>query len=576
MSDGPVSIEPSKQMVDSIAPKLSSPLAPPALDTSRPPQPNLEQIIANDTEERLLTELELNPESDPEKIRARREELRKEVRERYAGQKGDEGGEEEKPDYPSPATGTKAKPLAESTHTQTGTLPKSEPTEQEKTIEEKQAEYRKHWGQGDDSALGHLLGIDWSQMTIPDEKKTAIKAVQAQYNTLNQAIKEARARSENGIYYIRDPHTGKETPFIQTEEMVKTVLTAEDILAADTTDKDRAKTASENAAILRESLTDEGYFKARTASEIALEKEAKERERRENTEIEIAERVLLTLVGPDIGDLEKAKSHANPRIARIAQLIYYSKRDGATDIQRKSAYTALHYELKSFRSNTSTPETQELAQFDGIYSQEMGQIKKAVRDILQVAGYKEADLLHFDAIPEEQLLGHLSLASACEGKLINDAKGQPQLPLDAQITLNNLVNTSQLDAFAPHFILALAHNSAASGILQARFGILREDMKNSKKTIRTIAHFVSLDMEKNPRIQDIITQKKTEGIIPAEASTQDIEDALYTHTIESFENFKKVFKIPTWILILAGLGAMFAQPIGELMKTGEPESEQRR
>lgn len=304
--------------------------------------------------------------------------------------------------------------------------------------------------------------------------------------------------------------------------------------------------------------------------------ETKNATEREQLEIEVAERVLLTLVGPDIGDLEKAKSHANPRIARIAQLIYYSKRDGANDIQRKSAYMALHYELKSFRINTFTPETQELAQFDGVYSQEMSQFQGTIRNILQALGYQEPELLQFDTIPDEQLIGHLSLASACEGKLPSDKNGQPQLPPDAQNDLDALVRTGQLNALAPKFILALARTNQASGILQDRFGISAKDMKHPETVFRSIANFVVTDMEANPRIQNIITQMKADGKILAEATTQDIENALYTHANESFENFKKVFKIPTWMLIIAGLGAMFAQPIGELMKTGEPEPEQRR
>lgn len=317
-----------------------------------PPQPSLDldKIVAQEVEEGVLAEIKLKglPNVNEAELRAR---LEKEARDKYA--KPEENENTPKTVKPPTTSETKDKPPAQSS-SPTNNVPK-ESAIPEKTLAEKEAEFKKHWGKGNDSAIGHLVTTDWDTVTAPEDKKAAINAVVSQYKTLIQAINDGNIRldEKTGTYYIKNPQTGEETPFIQTGEMVDTVLTAEDILAADTSNQPRAAEASANAKVLRENLTSGGFFKAQTNEEQTREKEIERNKEATDT--------IATLVHDTLeGFAEQNASEPNEDVATLSLLAatYQDIPDNPNDPrrqgQRDNLMTLAYEALKKIKLDNIT------------------------------------------------------------------------------------------------------------------------------------------------------------------------------------------------------------------------------
>lgn len=386
--------------------------------------------------------------------------------------------------------------------------------------------------------------------------------------------------AENGLYYVLDAYGQQKETYDKTQSTVP-VIAAVRVLATETAGTPPVLTVqAQQAKELLEKIepdarlivneNGQAYF---DCTPDLSEMKAYQETIRGQHEIEVAEKVLLAIAGLDVKDHKKAQEHPNPRIGRITNLIYLYNHADTTDPMRRHISASLHVELRAFQTNPRIgEEVAALGQYDSVYAEEFRELRTLLRGVVIDVTGQPVDAARLDQVPEEQLFGWLCIASASEGALIEEYGKSPRLPGAIQDSIATLVNTGQADTFAPQLVTILARSNRASGILKDRYGLTQEKMKESRGKAATIAQAVSSDMNE----RGIIQEMKDEGVIPEDTTPSDVANFLVGHTNGILAKIEGAKKIPTWLLIGAGLFAMFAQPIGELAKAGVPEEESKR
>lgn len=434
-----------------------------------------------------------------------------------------------------------------------------------------------------DSAYHQVMTMDETALEksgLPAEKVTAIKAAIAQLKQLDTAPDGTVSYNTITRAYVINVEGGEPIE-IPSASLINSILDAEGIIAIDATNPDAAALASKNINVFETYRTaDRAGLKAKTADEIAREKEAektKEVEREVNDlsydlvdeghfglEDNTGKAYFTVTPGPDGKDIYVPNKEAiienlkpNHPLARLTVLVSFHGRipaDTAQNIETRSFLTALmRQELLSLESSSISMSEDLTTRLGQVKNNENGKeyFKKKIDDLTRWIR-TQVELPAEYKVDPNHLITDLFLAHACEHLNLEPKPGHtdPDLPEDVEGYI--AANLRDFDENDKTIIKRLAQRKNAGSILKS-IGIDIDELKAKDANTRIAKHTVNAVNQRREERK----KEKLEGEVQQQFETVAAQNLHQTQV----ERVKQL-KIPGWLGIV-GLGVILLMPIGQ-------------